>query len=129
MADVHARRLRKTMTPQEVKLWVHRRSWKSRGYYFRRQVPRDGYILDFACLRHRLIVEIDGGQHNFGVQEIPDRERDARFESQGFQILRFWNNDVDKNLSGGLETIDRALRDKYPHPVGCADHPPPLGEG
>jgi len=129
MANARARDLRKTMTPQEVKLWVHLRSWKSRGYHFRRQVPRDGYILDFVCLRRHLIVEIDGGQHNSGLQEIRDKRRDANFAGQGFKILRFWNNEVDKNLAGVLEAINSELQRKSPHPVGFADHPPPLGEG
>jgi hypothetical protein len=46
-----------------------------------------------------------------------------------FRILRFWNNEVDQNLEGVLETIDRELRKYFPHPVGFADHPPPMGEG
>jgi very-short-patch-repair endonuclease len=79
MANAVARRLRKTMTPQEVKLWVHLRSWKNRGYHFRRQCPRDGYILDFACLPKQLIVEVDGGQHNSDQQLIKDKVRDDHF--------------------------------------------------
>ena len=74
--DQIARGLRKRMTPQEVKLWVHLRSWSQRGFHFRRQkrvharlttryAPRDGFIVDFICLEHRLVVEVDGGQHNF----------------------------------------------------------------
>ena len=65
MANEIARRLRKTMTPQEVKLWVHLRSWRQRGFHFRRQSPRAGYIVDFVCMKQKLIVEVDGGQHNF----------------------------------------------------------------
>ncbi len=129
MANSRARQLRKAMTPQEVKLWVYLRSWKSRGYHFRRQAPRDGHILDFVCLRERVIVEIDGGQHNFGSQEVRDKDRDAHFVKEGIKILRFWNNDVDKNLSGVLETIDQVLRSRTPHPAGFAGHPPPKGEG
>src|SRR3954465_973228 len=64
MANEIARALRKRMTPQEVKLWVHLRSWRTRGFHFRRQAPRDDFIVDFVCLKHRLIVEVDGGQHN-----------------------------------------------------------------
>lgn len=128
MANARARELRKAMTPQEVKLWVHLRSWKSRGYHFRRQAPRDGYILDFICLRKRLIVEVDGGQHTFDQHAARDMMRDAHFTRDGFTVLRFWNNDVDKNLHGVLEAIDYHLT-TAPHPVGFADHPPPLGEG
>jgi len=126
MSTMRARQLRKQMTPQEVKLWVHLRSWRSRGFHFRRQAPRDGYILDFLCLRHWLIVEVDGGQHGLNSHIRRDAERDDHFEQLGFRILRFWNSDVDKNLDGVLETIDRALH--VPTPALRAD-PPPLGEG
>ena len=129
MANANARRLRKSMTPQEVKLWVHLRAWRPRGFHFRRQAPRDGHILDFVCLRRRLIIEIDGGQHNFASHAIKDKNRDAHFMRQEFKVLRFWNSEVDRNLEGVLEIIDRELRAKSPRPVGSADHPPPLGEG
>jgi very-short-patch-repair endonuclease len=109
MADARARELRKTMTPQEVKLWVHLRSWRSRAYHFRRQAPRDGFILDFGCLRERLIVEVDGGQHNFDEHAVRDMARDAVFVRQRFKVLRFWNHDVDKNLAGVLQVIDDEL--------------------
>ena len=79
MANEIARRLRKTMTSQEVKLWVHLRSWRRRGYHFRRQSPRSGYIVDFVCMKQKLIVEIDGGQHNFDAHAARDRSRDRRF--------------------------------------------------
>src|SRR5262249_58104773 len=62
MANEMARSLRKRMTRQEVKLWVHLRSWRKRGFHFRRQAPRDDFIVDFVCLRQRLVIEVDGGQ-------------------------------------------------------------------
>ena len=71
-----ARKLRKTMTRQEVKLWVYLRSWRERGYHFRRQSPRDGFIVDFVCLKHKLIVEVDGGQHGLDEHATRDRARD-----------------------------------------------------
>ena len=119
MANDRARNLRKAMTPQEVKLWVHLRSWRSRGFHFRRQAPRDGYILDFVCLRSRLIVEVDGSQHNFDDHAARDNKRDRHFIRSGFHVLRFWNNEVDKNLRGVLEAIDAALNN--PPPVACGD--------
>jgi very-short-patch-repair endonuclease len=125
MANEVARKLRKTMTPQEVKLWVHLRSWRKRGYHFRRQSPREGYTVDFICLRH---VEIDGGQHNFDVHHAKDVRRDNKLVREGFRVLRFWNNDVDRNLTGVVETIDQALQG-VPHPAACGGHPPPAGEG
>ncbi|MDP2296049.1 MAG: DUF559 domain-containing protein [Pseudolabrys sp.] len=126
MADQRARDLRKSMTPQEVKLWVHLRAWRTRGFHFRRQVPRDGYILDFVCLRHRLIVEVDGGQHNSERQAERDQKRDAHFSAQEFQILRFWNHEIDQNMAGVIETIDLALR--TPHDR-LRRSPSPKGEG
>jgi very-short-patch-repair endonuclease len=128
MANDIARRLRKTMTPQEVKVWVHLRSWRARGYHFRRQAPRKGFIVDFVCLRRRLVVEIDGGQHNFDQHQQLDGSRDRTLERSGFRVLRFWNSDVDRNLDGVLESIDQALREP-PHPAAFGGHPPPAGEG
>ncbi len=124
MANERARQLRKTMTAQEVKLWVYLRTWRSRGYHIRRQAPRDGYILDFLCLRERVIIEVDGGQHGFDRHIAKDQVRDQHFEAQGFKILRFWNNDIDDNLDGVLETIDRELRERRASSI-----PPPTGEG
>jgi very-short-patch-repair endonuclease len=129
MANEIARRLRKTMTPQEVKLWVHLRSWRARGLHFRRQSPRSGYIVDFVCMKQKLIVEVDGGQHNFDDHAARDRSRDRRLMRDGFQVLRFWNNEVDRNLDGVLMVIEAELRGSTP-PGGPADrHPPPAGEG
>ncbi len=116
MANERTRQLRQSMTPQEVKLWVHLRSWRSHGYHFRRQSPRDGSVLDFVCLRHRLIVEVDGGQHNFDIHAEKDRDRDEHFIRQGFKVLRFWNNEVDRNLSGVLEAIRKNCYGLIPHP-------------
>jgi very-short-patch-repair endonuclease len=128
MANEIARALRKRMTPQEVKLWVHLRSWRARGFHFRRQAPRDGHIVDFVCLKQRLIVEVDGGQHNFDTHARRDAERDRHFASRDFTVLRFWNNEIDRNLQGVLSRIDEALRNPPPG-LATLGHPPPSGEG
>jgi len=120
------------MTPQEVKLWMHLRSWRTRGFHFRRQAPRQGYILDFVCLRHRIAIEVDGGQHNEDLRAARDRRRDDRLLAEGFKVLRFWNNEIDENLDGVLETIDREISQRAPtRPLASArGHPPPqAGEG
>jgi very-short-patch-repair endonuclease len=128
MANEVARALRQRMTPQEVKLWVHLRSWRRRGYHFRRQSPRDDFIVDFVCLKHRLAIEVDGGQHNKDAHARRDMMRDRHFVREGYTVLRFWNNEVDRNLDGVLTVIDETLR-KSP-PDGPTDrHPPPAGEG
>jgi very-short-patch-repair endonuclease len=114
MANPVARRLRKTMTPQEVKLWVQLRSWRKRGYHFRRQSPRERYIVDFVCMKHGLVIEVDGGQHNLDEHHARDVRRDRRLTNSGFRILRFWNSDVDRNLEGVLQSIEAALRESRP---------------
>ncbi|MGQ0533722.1 MAG: endonuclease domain-containing protein, partial [Caulobacteraceae bacterium] len=76
MANEIARTLRKTMTPQEVKLWAHLRGLHSEGWKFRRQVPLRGVIVDFACFKARLIIEVDGSQHGIGDHVRRDYERD-----------------------------------------------------
>jgi very-short-patch-repair endonuclease len=129
MANETARQLRKKLTPQEVKVWNHLRSWRKRGFHFRRQAPRKGYIVDFVCLKHGLVVEIDGGQHNFDAHAAKDMQRDDRLMQSGLRVLRFWNSDVDHNLAGVLEAIDSELKRNAPHPAAFGGHPPPAGEG
>jgi very-short-patch-repair endonuclease len=107
MANEIARRLRKTMTPQEVKLWVHLRALKDQGLHFRRQVPRDGFIVDFACLKSKLVIEVDGAQHGEPANLRHDAERDAILAAAGFRVVRFWNHEVNENLDGVVETIYR----------------------
>ncbi len=128
MANETARSLRKRMTRQEVKLWVHLRSWRRHGFHFRRQAPRDGHIVDFVCLKQRLIIEVDGGQHNLDAHARRDTERDNHFVAEGFRVLRFWNNEIDRNLQGVLTLIDAALRDPPPG-LAALGNPPPSGEG
>ncbi len=130
MANQQARRLRKSMTPQETKLWVHLRQLRDRGFHFRRQSPRLDYILDFVCLKHRLVVEVDGSQH--GWQTAYDAQRDRRLtERGGFRVLRFWNSDIDRNLSGVMQVILEALESDVPSPARPAapDTLPRQGEG
>jgi very-short-patch-repair endonuclease len=80
-------------------------------------------------MRHCLVIELDGGQHNFDDHQARDRARDIRLTSNGLRVLRFWNNEVDRNLDGVLQMIDIELRKGAPHPAAFGGHPPPLGEG
>ena len=118
MASESARHLRKNPTEAELRLWSVLRRRQLSGARFRRQVPLGPYVVDFACLSHRLIVEVDGGQHAFSVER--DSKRTQRLECQGYRVLRFWNNEVCGNLAGVQETIRRALLEATPHPS-----PPP----
>jgi very-short-patch-repair endonuclease len=121
MANEQARSLRKRMTPQEVKLWVHLLQWRGRAYHFRRQSPRQGYIVDFVCLKSKLVVEVDGGQHGHDGHMVRDRGRDAVLrEREGFRVLRVWNNEIDRNLRGVLDTILAALSEQPASPPSNA---------
>ncbi len=104
----NARQLRSNTTDAERKLWYLLRANRLEGYKFRRQFPMDTYIADFVCLEQRLVIELDGGQH--ALAQTYDAKRTAYLESQGFQVLRFWNNDVLGNIEGVLEVILSALR-------------------
>ena len=115
MANETARALRKRMTPQEVKLWVKLRELKPLGFHFRRQAPIGHFIVDFVSFGTRLIVEADGGQHGMQEGAQSDKKRDEFLRSRGFQVLRFWNSDIDTNLTGVMESILSALR--YPPPM------------
>ena len=110
MANEQARSLRRRMTPQEVKLWVQLRQLRELGYHFRRQSPQQGYIVDFVCLKKKLVVEVDGGQHARHRQAIRDRERDSVLrEREGSRTLRVWNNDVDRNLRGVVDSDRKSV--------------------
>jgi very-short-patch-repair endonuclease len=127
-----ARQLRKSLTPQEAKLWRELRLLKSQGYHFRRQAPFKGYYLDFVCFRSRLVVEVDGGQHGESEQAKHDEIRDAVLLSAGFETLRFWNSEVNTNLDGVVYSILCTLDaiEGYPtRPALRAVHPPHEGEG
>jgi very-short-patch-repair endonuclease len=110
LANETARALRKRLTPQEVKLWVKLRELKSLGFQFRRQAPIGPYIVDFVSFKSRLVIEADGGQHGMSKGVETDQSRDGFLRSQGFQVLRFWNSDIDANLEGVMETIFSALK-------------------
>ena len=77
------------------------------GYKFRRQQPVGPYIVDFVNFKKGIINELDGGQH--ATNRDRDEEREAWLRNEGFQIIRFWNNDVFENLEGVLEIIRRNL--------------------
>ena len=128
VANQRARQLRKQLTPQEVKLWMKLRELRQLGYHFRRQAPLGPYIVDFICFGSNVIVEADGGQHGLPEGVVRDRIRDAFFRSEGFQVLRFWNSDIDQNLEGVMETIFAVLKPPTPASLRSAD-PPHKGEG
>ena len=108
-----AKELRKNMTTQEIKLWKILRNNSFCGFKFRRQMPIGNYVVDFACEQKNLIIEIDGGQHNEEENIEYDKIRTMFLESKGYQILRFWNYEVDNEIEKVKEVIYSKL---YPHP-------------
>ncbi|RWX76036.1 endonuclease domain-containing protein [Neorhizobium lilium] len=97
-----ARDMRFDSTKAEALLWHAVRNRQLEGYKFRRQVPLQNYILDFVCFEASLIVEVDGSQH---AENPRDENRDAFFRLQGFRVLRFWNDDIVRNMDGTLRAI------------------------
>jgi len=100
-----SRELRKNMTSQERKLWSIIRNRQFFGYRFRRQFPIGQYIVDFICREKKIIIEIDGGQHNEIKNIQYDNKRTEYLISEGYKVIRFWNNDVDKNIYGVYEKL------------------------
>jgi very-short-patch-repair endonuclease len=110
-----AKRLRKTSTDVERLLWSRLRAGRFESLKFRRQHPIGGYIVDFVCLERKLIIELDGGQHNLPDEVLRDRQRDAWLEKEGYTVLRFWDNEVLMNTDGVLDRIrDRLLKSPSP---------------
>lgn len=95
-----ARILRKNSTPQEKILWQILRNHNFYGYEIRRQSPIGNYIVDFVCRKKKIIIEIDGGQHNEPENIEYDKKRTKYLEQKGYKIIRFWNNEITKNIDG-----------------------------
>jgi len=102
--------LRKQTTPAEKKLWAYLRLMREDGARFRRQHAVGNYITDFCAPRKKIIIELDGSQHL--EQTEYDEERTHYFESRGYKVIRFWNNDVMKNI----EDVMRAIPDTFEKP-------------
>src|SRR3954451_14768888 len=118
-----SRRLRINQTDAEKKLWWRLRNRQIGGSKFVRQEPIGPYICDFVCREQRLVVEVDGGQH---ADSAADRERDQWLIAHNYRVMRFWNNDVLKNVEGVLETIAAAIIGLSPSPdLPSADRPLP----
>jgi very-short-patch-repair endonuclease len=119
---VRARAMRATPTKAEQKLWWHlRHRFASPASHFRRQVHLGRYIVDFANHRLKVVIEIDGGQH--AERTKSDFQRTRFLESEGYRVLRFWNNEVLGDIDGVLEMIQSEIL-TTPTPT-----PPYKGEG
>ena len=109
-----AKRFRRNMTEAEKKLWYRIRAGQLEGHQFRKQVPVDPYILDFACLRKRLALEVDGSQH--AEVSAAEDERNRFLRAEGYVVVRYWNTEVLRNIDGVLQdllTRLKALPDRF----------------
>jgi very-short-patch-repair endonuclease len=104
-----ARDLRNNATDAERVLWVHLSARQRLGVRFNRQVPIGPYICDFVARSAMLAIEVDGGQHDW--QSDQDATRSRYLQSQGFRVIRFWNNDVLERIEGVVAEIERVLAD------------------
>ena len=111
------------MSDAEQALWHLLRDRQISGLKFRCQHPFGDYILDFVCMENRLVIEVDGGQH--GQQAGYDANRTQELHAAGFRVLRFWNNEVLREIESVKEKIWLVVQELQPHP------PPslPLEEG
>jgi len=103
------RKLRREATPQEIILWSHLRN-NQLGCKFRRQHSIGNYVADFYCPQHKLIIELDGYQHNEDDRKEYDIERTKYFNDLNIRVIRFWNNEINKNLEGVVLKIKECMK-------------------
>jgi very-short-patch-repair endonuclease len=104
---LRARKLRKNSTDAEHRLWSLLRDRRLYRYKFRRQHIIGTFIVDFVCLRKKIIIELDGGQHAGNTNY--DSLRTKVLESQGFKVIRFWNESIFKEKESVITMIITAL--------------------
>ncbi|MBI2741306.1 MAG: endonuclease domain-containing protein [Rhodospirillales bacterium] len=117
-----ARELRRDGSRAEQKVWELLRGRRINGAKFRRQHPIGPYFADFACISRRLVIEVDGDHHAFQVEA--DARRTAAMEREGWQVVRFWANQVVQNPEGTWAEIERVIDARPPHLTS-----PPRGRG
>ena len=109
-----AKALRKSLTDAERWLWQHLRNRELTGWKFRRQHPFGPFIVDFVCIKKKLIIEVDGSQH---VNRLwLDAKRSEYLKGRGYRILRFWDNEVLREGNSVLEVILSCLAEDTPSP-------------
>lgn len=106
---VFARKLRRMHTDAERRLWYQLRGRRFLGLHFRRQHPIGPYFADFACLELKVVIELDGGQHNTPGGQMHDGTRSDVLAAHDFQVIRFWDNDVLQRTPVVLEAMRQAL--------------------
>ncbi len=109
-----ARRLRRNSTDAERAMWRQLRDRRLQGHKFRRQVPFPPYVVDFLCDDAKLVIEVDGGQHDWN--RAKDEIRTRFIEQLGFRVIRYWNNDVLSNMDGVLQQILIEIKQRWTKP-------------
>ena len=104
-----ARKLRQSSTKEERVLWQLLRNRQFKNLKFKRQFPIGNYVVDFVCEEIKLIIELDGGQHNEPENIEADNLRTEFLESKGFKVIRFWNKDINLNISGVYELLSNEV--------------------
>ena len=131
MSLEHAKSLRKQMTDAERRLWYRLRAHRLENWKFKRQVPIGPYVVDFASLNTKTVIEVDGGQHQGNKR---DTVRDHYLVGLGYVVLRFWNDEVLRSTDAVLEQITSTIREasNAPSPGSARRAEPPSprrGEG
>jgi very-short-patch-repair endonuclease len=103
------RELRRSQTDAEKAFWSYVRNRQFYGLKFFRQYSLGPYILDFYCPALRLVIELDGGQHNQNANKEYDSARSEYLKEHRIDVLRFWNNDVLLNIQSVLEEIGKRI--------------------
>ncbi|MFO1013838.1 MAG: DUF559 domain-containing protein [Caulobacteraceae bacterium] len=115
MSTTRARELRKDLTASEKRLWYALRPLRQRGFHFRKQHPVGHFVVDFACLSYRLLVEVDGGVHDRPERAAFDAMRDEILRRKGFRVLHFPASAVMRDVDGVVRAVVEAL-DSGPDP-------------
>jgi len=114
--------MRKNLTEAELKLWNELRAHRLMRLSFRRQMPIAGFIVDFACPSHKIVVEVDGSHHGDDTAARNDQHRTQTLQDLGWTVLRFWNDNVLRDIDGvcqhiiiaaGLSTPDAPMQTPY----------------
>jgi len=125
MPDERTQYLRKNCTGPERKLWSALSRLRKDGFHFRRQARFSGYIVDFASHRERLIIEVDGSQHDEEVNRARDEERTSFLNRCGYRVMRYSNYDVLQNLDGVVRDIFEAASQRKCMKFAMLAAPPP----
>ena len=107
----NAKSMRRQMTDAELKLWNELRAHRLMKLSFRRQMPIGNYIVDFACAKHKLIIEVDGSGHGEEASLQHDIKRTIFLETNGWTVIRFWNDEILQNIDAVCSNIISSLQE------------------